>query len=151
MRPGCAGLPSTSEWMLSDDSHAGRKSTDTSGVVDPQLRLDQEYYVSPGTPPCTSAGTWQPAAPQHGRRYLLLAVLLAVLPGVFFIFGCGHFYAGRWRTGSALLVGYWAVVIPLVTFAPPGSYAFAWLAFLVGTPISAARAVRRRNATILPA
>jgi TM2 domain-containing membrane protein YozV len=62
------------------------------------------------------------------------------------IFGCGHFYAGRWRAGLAYLFGSWAAVILLAAFTPTGVYAFAWLGMLIWTPIAAARAVRRRNA-----
>jgi hypothetical protein len=75
-------------------------------------------------------------------------VLLALLPGALMIFGCGHFYAGRWRAGLACLLGYWAVAIPLMMYAPTGTYAFAWLGMLIWTPITAARAVRRRSAVI---
>jgi hypothetical protein len=119
-------------------------------VVDPQLRLDQDYYASPGTYAPPAAGVvWQPVpVPAPGRRYVLLAVLLALLPGVLFLFGGGHFYAGRWRAGLAYFFGYWAVIVPLLVFAPLGCYAFAWLAMLIWTTISAARAVRRRNAAL---
>jgi hypothetical protein len=117
---------------------------------DPQLRLDQDYYASPGTytPPVPGA-VWHPVpVPALSRRYVLLAVLLALLPGVLFLFGGGHFYAGRWRAGLTYFVGSWVVIVPLAIYAPAGSYALVWLAMLVWTPISAARAVRRRNAML---
>ncbi|MDT4994068.1 MAG: hypothetical protein QOH97_3960 [Actinoplanes sp.] len=121
--------------------------TDGSAMVDPQLRLDQDYYASPGpSAPPVPGGAWQAVpVPAPGRRYVLLAVLLALLPGVVFLFGGGHFYAGRWRAGIAYFVGYWMVMVPLLVYAPSGSYALAWLAMLVWTPISAARAVHQRN------
>src|SRR3954451_10261002 len=51
-RTGCEVSRSTSAWTSSDDvsiPYAGRNTTDSSAVVDPQLRLDQDYYASPGT------------------------------------------------------------------------------------------------------
>jgi hypothetical protein len=117
-------------------------------VVEPGFHPDQDYYASPAAPVTSIPLTAGVPARPLGHRSVLLAVLLSLLPGVLMLFGCGHFYAGRWRAGLAYLFGYWAATIPLMMYAPPGMYGLAWLGFLIWTPISAARAVRGRHAAI---
>ena len=136
------------------------------------LHSDQNYYGSrPAARAFPAAPFVPPAAPLHspppsppppspfmppalparipGLRYRALAVLLAIAPGIVFLFGFGHIYAGAWRRGLAYLCGYWSVFVLLANVGPAGMYAFVWLALLIWTPIDAARLVRRRNTALM--
>jgi TM2 domain-containing membrane protein YozV len=73
------------------------------------------------------------------RNQTMLAVGLELAPGALFqTFGIGHIYAGKYKTGIAIMVAYWVlqainamlttVLIGFVT-AP-----LTWLAFMVLAP-----------------
>ena len=73
------------------------------------------------------------------RNQTMIAILLDVLPGLFFqTFGIGHIYAGRVKTGLAILVSYWVLLAVNAALMPFGigfiTGGLTLLAYLVLVP-----------------
>ncbi|MBX2796396.1 MAG: hypothetical protein KTR31_01965 [Myxococcales bacterium] len=78
-----------------------------------------------------------------GRRNNLPAVLLEVLPGLFFqIFGIGHISQGRVIMGLSIMFGYW-ILLGLNILLTPFligliTTPLTWIFFLIAAPLNAA-------------
>lgn len=106
-------------------------------------------YVPLGPPP---AAAWAPVVagqprPTNQKREGV-AIVLALVPGVFFLYGFGHMYAGRVGKGFILLIGGLAAVCAIAQVNLPALTTLLWFVMIVYGPVSAARAVNRRNVLI---
>ena len=80
-----------------------------------------------------------------------VAVLLEILPGIFFqTFGIGHIYAGNVAVGLLFMFGYWFVAFVnfLLLFVLIGiiTWPLCWLATMIISSILASNAAARSNA-----
>jgi TM2 domain-containing membrane protein YozV len=83
-------------------------------------------------------------APTRRDKKPGVAVALALLFGIFCVFGLGHIYAGRVARGFGLMIGYWVLLCSLTGRAPAVTV-ITWLALVIFTPIAASRAAAKVN------